>query len=282
MPFEILNEAASVVDVDPGPPPFNRYPQAEPDKVDIDILVQGINGEGVISGCLVTERAAGQNTTVDITAGVVRIAGALVAYAGGNVNCGAADLALPRFDLIIVNAAGAASAVAGVAARPTLFPAGAAVPTTSVVIAAVWRAANDNTIANADIVDKRAGVDSGTVTFPFVIDGGGANITPGVKGYVPIDFDCEITAWVLLGDNALNQIQIDVWNDTYALYPPTVADTIAGAEKPILMNAIKNQDLALGTWTTTVTAGDILGINVDSVGGTIPQRVTLGLTLQRT
>ncbi len=151
MAFEILNEADSVVHVSPGPPPFNRYPQAEPDKVDFDILAQGIDSEGVISGCDVTPQGA-PDTTVAVAAGVVRIAGTDVAYAGGNVNCGAAHAALPRFDLIAINNAGAASAVAGVAAEPPVFP---AVPANSVIVAAVWRAANDNTITAADIVDKR-------------------------------------------------------------------------------------------------------------------------------
>lgn len=151
MAFEILNEAASVLYVLAGE---NRYPQAEPDKVDFDILAQAHNSEGVISGCAVTPQGI-PDTTVAVAAGVVRIGGRDVAYAGGNVNCGAAHAAFPRFDLIIVNNAGAASAVNGVAAEPPAFPAGAAVPGTSVVIAAVWRAANDNTIVAADIVDKR-------------------------------------------------------------------------------------------------------------------------------
>lgn len=275
MAFEILNEAASVLYVLAGE---NRYPQAEVDKVDVDILGQGIDGEGVVSGCLVGQWII-PDTTVAVNIGVVRIGGIMIPVAGQRPNCGAAHAAFPRFDLIAIDNAGVASAVNGVAAAVPVFP---AVPANSVIVAAIWRAANDNIILNADIVDKRVFVTPGTDTIPFIIDGGGANITPGVKGYIPIDFDCEITAWVLLGDNALNQIVIDVWNDTYANYPPTVADTIAGAEKPTLAGAIKNQDLDLATWTTAVTAGDILGINVDSVGGTIPQLVTLGLTLQRT
>ena len=173
MAFEILNEAASVVYVLAGE---NRYPQAEPDKVDFDILAQGINEEGVVSGCAVTERGAGQNATVDVTAGVVRIAGTDVAYAGGNVNCGAAHAALPRFDLIAINNAGVASAVNGVAAAPPVFP---AVPANSVIVAAVWRAANDNTIANADIVDKRCLLLGGALgTAPTLIGIVGGIATP--------------------------------------------------------------------------------------------------------
>ncbi len=175
MAFEILNEAASVVYVLAGE---NRYPQAEPDKVDFDILAQGIDGEGVVSGCDVTPQGA-PDTTVAVAAGVVRIAGTDVAFAGGNVNCGAANPALPRFDLIIINAAGAALAVNGVAAAVPVFPGGAAVPGTSVVIAAVWRAANDDTITAADLVDKRCLLLGGALgTAPTLIGIVGGIATP--------------------------------------------------------------------------------------------------------
>lgn len=100
-------------------------------------------------------------------------------------------------------------------------------------------------------------------SFGFTVDGGGAAITTGVKGYIEIPYACTITGWTLLADQ-VGSIVIDVWKDTYANYPPTVADTIAGTEKPTLASVIKNQDLTLTTWTTAVTAGDILGFNVDS------------------
>ncbi len=166
MPFEILNEAASVVYVLAGE---NRYPQAEPDKVDFDILAQGVDGEGVVSGGAVTPQGV-PDTTVAVAACVVRIAGTDVAFAGGNVNCGAANPALPRFDLIAINNAGVASAVAGVAAAPPVFP---AVPANSVIVAAVWRAANDDTITAADIVDKRC-----------LLLGGALGIAPTLIGIV--------------------------------------------------------------------------------------------------
>jgi hypothetical protein len=57
---------------------------------------------------------------------------------------------------------------------------------------------------------------------------------------------------------------VDVWKDTYANFPPTVADTIAGSEKPTLSSAVKNQDRNLTSWTTSVSAGDIVAFNVDS------------------
>lgn len=106
----------------------------------------------------------------------------------------------------------------------------------------------------------------------MTIDGGGSAITTGVKGYLEIPFDMTITGWTLMGDQS-GSIVIDVWKDTYANFPPLDADSIAGSELPTLSTAQKNQDLALSTWTTSVTAGDILGFNVDSA--TTVTRVTL-------
>ncbi len=100
-------------------------------------------------------------------------------------------------------------------------------------------------------------------TFGVTIDGGGSAITTGIKGYVTVPYGMTITGWDILSD-ASGSIVVDVWKDTYANYPPTVSDTIAGTEKPTLSTATKNQDASLSSWTTTVTAGDIIGFKVDS------------------
>jgi hypothetical protein len=104
----------------------------------------------------------------------------------------------------------------------------------------------------------------------------GSAITTGVKAYVPIPFACTITGWTLVAD-ASGSIVIDVWKDSYANFPPTVADTIAGSEKPTLSTAQKNQDSSLTTWTTAVSANDVLGFKVDSA--TTVKHVVLTLTI---
>ena len=111
-------------------------------------------------------------------------------------------------------------------------------------------------------------------SFGIVIDGGGNPLTTGIVGDVVIPFNCTITSWTIIADQT-GSIVIDVWKDTYANYPPTVADTIAGSEKPTLSSASKNQDLALTTWTTAVTAGDIIRFNIDSASTVT--RVTLSI-----
>lgn len=109
-----------------------------------------------------------------------------------------------------------------------------------------------------------------------VIDGFGSVLTTGIKGDATINFNCFIRGWSLLADQS-GSIQIDVWKDVYANFPPTVADSITASAPPTLSSAASATDTTLTGWTTTVTAGDVLRFNVDSVSTVT--RVTLALTL---
>ena len=112
----------------------------------------------------------------------------------------------------------------------------------------------------------------------FVIDGGGSAITTGVKGDIEIGFDCIITACRVLPDQS-GSIVVDIWKDTYANYPPTDADTITSSTPPTVTATTKSEDTTLTSWTTTISAGNILRFNVDSCS-TI-ERVTISLTVER-
>jgi len=117
----------------------------------------------------------------------------------------------------------------------------------------------------------------------ILIDGGGSAITTGVKGFVECPFAGTITAATVLSTDAAvtsGSIVIDVWKDTYANYPPTVADTITASAKPTLSSATKSRDTTLVGWITSISAGDILGFKVDSA--TAVTRVVLSLTVQAT
>lgn len=115
----------------------------------------------------------------------------------------------------------------------------------------------------------------GSIT--MVIDGGASVIATGLKGYLEIPFACTIQAVTLLAD-IVGSIVVDIWKDTYANYPPTVADTIVAAAKPTITTAIKSQDTTLTGWNTAIVAGDVLGFNVDSVA--LIKKVTLSLKIQ--
>lgn len=116
-------------------------------------------------------------------------------------------------------------------------------------------------------------------TITYVIDGGGATITTGLKGYLEIPFACTIDRWTLLADQS-GSIVVDIWKDTYANAPPVVGDVITASAKPTISSATKAQSSTLTGWTATITAGDVLGFNVNSVTGI--QRVTLSLRVRKT
>lgn len=115
-------------------------------------------------------------------------------------------------------------------------------------------------------------------TLGITIDGGGSVITTGVKGYLSVPFNCTITGWTLVSDVS-GSVVVDVWKDTYANYPPTIADVITASAKPTLSSANKNTSTTLTGWTTTVTAGDVLAFNVNSAATVT--RVTLTLSVNR-
>lgn len=116
------------------------------------------------------------------------------------------------------------------------------------------------------------------VTLNFLIDGGDAVIATGVKGDLVVDFAGVIVGVTMLADQP-GSIVVDIWKDTYANYPPTVADTITGSAKPTITTALKSQNTTLTGWTTAIAVGDILRFNVDSV--TAITRVTLALKVRK-
>ena len=116
MPFTIPNEGDA----------FHTN-QAEPDKVDLDILVAGALGNGVIEGCAISQRAAGANMSVDVAAGWV-----CIDYLHRQVTAG--------------------NHVIGAAAANPVFP---AITADSIVLAAVYVDVGLGAVINNRITDKR-------------------------------------------------------------------------------------------------------------------------------
>jgi len=116
-------------------------------------------------------------------------------------------------------------------------------------------------------------------TIEFVIDGGGATITTGSKGYIEVPFACTITRSTLLADQS-GSVVVDIFKCTYAQFDagsthPVSGDKITASAPPTISSASKAQDSTLTGWTTAILAGDILAFNVNSV--TTIQRVTVSL-----
>lgn len=119
---------------------------------------------------------------------------------------------------------------------------------------------------------------SNVADISFIIDGGGSAITTGEKGHLEIPFACTINQVTMLADQS-GSIVVDIWKDTYANFPPTVADTITASAKPTITTAQKSQDSTLTGWTTAIAAGDILAFKVDSI--TTITRVTISLKVTK-
>lgn len=116
--------------------------------------------------------------------------------------------------------------------------------------------------------------------FEFVIDGGGSAISTGIKGDLYCPFAFTITSVVMLADQS-GSIVVDIWNDTYANYPPTDADSLPGAgTPPTISSTTKSKDSTLTSWDTTVPADSTLRFNVDSA--TTVTRVVVAIYGTRT
>ena len=113
----------------------------------------------------------------------------------------------------------------------------------------------------------------------FLIDGAGSAITTGIKGDIRIPFAATITGAYLFADQS-GSIVVDLWKDTQANFPPTVADTITASAKPTLSTETNSSNTTLTGWTTSVAAGDVIRVNVDSC--TTCTRVSLAIQMTRT
>ena len=72
---------------------------------------------------------------------------------------------------------------------------------------------------------------------------------------------------------------VDVWVDSFANFPPTDADTITASAPPTLSSQVASEDATLTGWTVSLSAGDVLGFNLDSVSGGITS-ITLILEVE--
>mgnify|MGYP003650134438 FL=1 len=130
-----------------------------------------------------------------------------------------------------------------------------------------------------DTTNIRMTANQRTSAVIWEIDGGGAAITTGVKGEIRVPFACTITEYTLLADQS-GSIVVDLWVDTYANYPPTVADTITASAKPTISATTKATSSTLTGWTTSIAAGSTMKFNVDSI--TTLTRCTVILTVLKT
>lgn len=121
-------------------------------------------------------------------------------------------------------------------------------------------------------------LDDGVTDIIFVKDNNGVVIPTGIQGDVHVPFACTITGVFLFTDQT-GSIVIDLWKDTYANFPPTDGNSITSATPVTISSASKATDTTLTSWTTSVAAGDIIRVNVDSASTVT--RFTLAIRVKR-
>jgi hypothetical protein len=119
-----------------------------------------------------------------------------------------------------------------------------------------------------------------TAAVGYTIVNGDDVIATGVAGTgIQVPFNCTINSVTLLAAQT-GSIVIDIWKDIYANFPPTVADTICASALPTITSSNKSTNSTLTGWNKTITAGDVLYFNVNSV--TTIKNVVLTLQVTKT
>jgi hypothetical protein len=121
-------------------------------------------------------------------------------------------------------------------------------------------------------------LDAMRFAIPVQIGSRAAVPSTGYKGEIEIPVPCVFEGWRLVSDQTCTAV-IDIWRDTYANFPPTVADTITASAKPTLTAARKAQDSALAGWADECAAGDWLAFNLDS--DDVATQLKLSLAMRR-
>lgn len=81
-----------------------------------------------------------------------------------------------------------------------------------------------------------------------------ASEAPLVQVYIPSA--CVITGVEILTNGGTGSCVVDIWKSPYSAFPPTVANSITGINKPTISGAIKYRDTTLSTWTGRSIAAD--------------------------
>lgn len=105
------------------------------------------------------------------------------------------------------------------------------------------------------------------------LDGGGSALTTGQKGYITFHSAGTIKAWNITADTGT--CTFDIWKIASGTAVPTVTNTITASAKPALATGTAIHSTTLSGWTTSVTANDIFGFNLDAVSGATKLTLTV-------
>jgi hypothetical protein len=223
----------------------------------IEIAVNGTNSATAAIASVASEAAAAQASAdaAQITASAAQ---------------GSANAAQSSADTAESTALAAQSSATG--ARTVADAAfSIAVAGTSAANAALATANGANGLANTALQTAWAGTNAANSAqhancgFSFVVDGGGAPILTGFKGYVSMPFNMWVTGWTVVADQSGTFIADVLKSNGYAGFP--TAPSAADGDKPTLNNTQQNRNVAITVWTQQqFNQGDLVGFIVNTAG----------------
>ncbi len=203
------------------------------------------------------------------------VVGTGVAWMGGlryansapvTVTIDAADATYTRYDLVCVKVDFATN-VYGATVHKGTAEASPTVPTPTqdtsaweFPLAVVTVAPGTSSITTAMIADARKRLF--TTVIPFLIEGGGAAVSTGIKAALPDLFACTVVGWTVVAPRESGSIVVDIKRSTIAT--PSTFASIAGTDKPTLSSSQRNHSTALTGWSTTINEDDTLQAVVES------------------
>ena len=120
-----------------------------------------------------------------------------------------------------------------------------------VPIARITVAAGVTTIESNNVSDRRVRIGKRVYPLNIIIGSGTTVISAGTFVQVPLPANTKLDLkwWGIVSDVS-GSIQIDVWADTFANFPPADADSITAGNEITITTAQKNADITLTGWTT--------------------------------
>lgn len=119
----------------------------------------------------------------------------------------------------------------------------------------------------ADLSDAGTGCSGSASTpvhsFTAYFNSPGVALTSGQTVYVVASATCAFHDWSILVDTGT--ATVDVWKITSTTALPTITNTVTASTTPAITTGTKAASSTLTGWTTSVTSGDVVAINLKTV-----------------
>lgn len=101
-------------------------------------------------------------------------------------------------------------------------------------------------------------------TISVTFDGGGEELSTGLKAVGPVVENGTLTSWTLYAETAGNLV-VDVLVTAVGDYTPEDSDSVTGSNPPSLSMEQFTEDTVLSGWSKTLTKGGVIGFKIVSV-----------------